>query len=83
MTKTKCWKKDKEDSWNHKENIQEPSIVGGKYPSKRLEYSSFKNLHWVIIMDLKKDRTRFSPYFKSKPQALNFANKYMKKHDKC
>jgi len=78
--KIKGWKKIKEGIFETKEQKREPTIVGYRYPKTRLEYSHFKNLHWITIMKLSKNKTFFSPYFKTKKQALKFAREYMKKH---
>ena len=78
MTKLKCWKREK--SWKgrfewvkpHKYNVDiERGIVIEKSP-KGYDLAVFES-----------DLRRIRKDFKTKPQALKFANKYMKENDKC
>ena len=77
--KLKCWKKTKDDKLRkvfiNKKTKRVVSVEdeGIQHLKKRHVFLSGKENHYV-------DKVK---YFNKKPQALKFANKYMKKHDKC
>lgn len=79
MNKLKCWKKF--GNGYKKENFGEISIWKGDVNRNRGFYKEDSKQGWSVSVDTKIndiDKT-----FKTKPQAKKFANKYMKKNDKC
>ena len=83
MTKLKCWKKET--------NAQQVSLFGKKDArfvtiSNRFQSSDAKKREkkWKIYIEDERGKVvGDSRNAKSKSVALNHANKYMKKHDKC
>ena len=85
MAKLKCWKKDKA-GW-HKEHLS-GRLKGGSLPGWVYIYpkGKFRDRENEVIIstsegNYQKDRKDVG--FKTKKEAIRFANKYMKKHDKC
>jgi len=74
MTKLKCWKKisEKYDRIVFKKDGEKYRVYVGKKEGYLQDYED-----WYIV------HKSFAKDFKSKSQALKFANKYMKNHDKC
>lgn len=83
----KCWKKGRYNSWSKKNGVEIESYghkttypfiqIGKHYNSKTGKYNGFDVMRYGTHTSetLKK--------FKTKSQALKFANKYMKEHNKC
>ena len=73
MTKLKCWK-----------NFENKNTIQVFWNSKRLEQvMAFKdNNNWEFNVGKREGREMVKK-FKTKSESLKFANKYMKKHDRC
>ena len=73
MTKLKCWKNIRSTNvfkrWTKNNNVIEvyPHLI--------------RKRGWIVYRVI--NSKPFSAEFKTNPQALKFANKYMKEHDKC
>ena len=77
MTKLKCWKKaNRADTWKKGKEDISVRIIPDKNPYYTVMHTIFG----------KRKKVEFGSFIynnPSKSQALKFANKYMKNHDKC
>jgi len=94
MTKLKCWKKTDSPNWvNGIKYIEKGNEIITKYgfpPRPRThiliqspEQRSIVTKKYSVDVTQDRGRSIIDKEFKTKPQALKFANKYMKNHDKC
>lgn len=74
----KCWKKSQTNNGFYKKS-------DGVY--ERIRFSKkpeFKGKPYVVVVENKKENTVLeTEFFKTRNASKIFANKYMKKHDKC
>jgi len=82
MKEFKCWKKETNmrnlKQWSHKRNDEVISVQLASVLTQA------KRGYLVIDTSYPSHKKTFDPkYFKSKSQALNFAENYMKGNDKC
>jgi hypothetical protein len=78
MKKLKCWKKTRDDKYA-RVHLHKSGRVGVSVESP-LKALKVEDGYTVYYGDVTGASSRG---FKSKNQASNFANKYMKKHNKC
>ena len=88
MSKLKCWKRGTQswnkDSWDYK--TKKYDFNGGKgliiIKVKTNEAPSY-NKNCVHEVFIEKEKGRERKLFKTHTQAVSFAQKYMKNHDRC
>ena len=78
MTKLKCWKKTRDDKYAQVHLHKSGRVgVSVESPLKALKVEDGYTTYYGDVNGAS------SKGFKTKLQALKYANKYMKKHDKC
>lgn len=85
MPKLKCWKVDRKNrSWIHKTEREKEGYDsrGNPYPLKTIFLFDGPN-GWVVRDCSSFKCPEISPGFKTKREAMQYAQKYMKKYDKC
>lgn len=83
MTKLKCWKKLPKDNEWYRTDIKYSyaRVWRTGLPSSEIKRRGIKP--HIFSARIGRDGTTTKEYFKKEKEALKFADKYMKKHDRC